>query len=205
MNIKIRAFFGKDIADWIDSMAKLRISEFKEFPYLYSGNMNIEKDYLSCYAKDEHGLFLIAFDGNKVIGVASGIPLAKSTETVPGALEIFNKNNVNTKDFYYFGEFIVCPQYRNKGIFSKLFFEECELVKKLGYKNACLMTVDREKDHPSKPLDYRNTDEIWAKFGFEKTNYRLTQQWPTIMPDGTVVNIQHSLSFWIKELNSNGE
>lgn len=200
MNIKIKAYFGKDIIQWIDQMAELRLSEFKEFPYLYSGSMAIEKNYLSCYAKEEHGLFLIAFDNEDIVGIASGIPLVKSSEVVPGALEIFHKNKIDTEYYYYFGEFIVRPEYRNKGIFSKLFFDECEIVKKLGYKSACLMTVDREYNHPQKPINYRNADEIWMEFGFAKTNYKLTQQWPTIMANGEIHDIKHSLTFWIKDI-----
>jgi hypothetical protein len=132
--------------------------------------------------------------------MASGIPLARSSEVIPGAIEIFKKDKINVIEYYYLGEFIVRHEYRNQGIFSRLFFEACEISKNLGYKNICLMTVDREDQHPLKPSAYRNTDELWKKLGFFKTNLKLIQEWPTIMVNNQINNKHHSLSFWIKDI-----
>lgn len=194
----IKLFHGQAISNWIEQAAKLRLSEFKEFPYLYVGNMDAERKYLTCYSQDSHSIFAIAFCNNEIAGITTGIPLINNAGVTTNMPEIFKKNGFNPQDYYYCGEFIVLPKYRGQGIAKQLFTAQSDYIKKCGYKSLFLMTVDREPNHPLKPKDYVSTDPLWEKLGFVKTHMKLQQSWPTMMPNGEVTNINNSLSFWIK-------
>ena len=173
MDFSIKIFYGKELLQWLDFIAQLRLTEFKEFPYLYIGNLDIEKKYLASYATDNRSVFTLAFHNDEIAGVLTGTPFVSDLEPVPGGPEIFKKHGLQPQDFYYYGEFIVIPKYRGHGITRKLFSQQTAYVKSLGYKSLCLMTVDREPKHPLKPKNYINTDPIWEKLGFSKTDMKI--------------------------------
>lgn len=198
--IDIKLFHGKEISNWIEAVANLRISEFKKFPYLYVGNIETETKYLTGYSQDDYSIFAIAFCNNEIVGITTGIPLLSTAGVTTDMPEIFKKNGIDPSDYYYCGEFIVLPQYRGRGIAKKLFTAQVNYAKQCGYKNLFLMTVDREENHPLKPHDYISTDSLWEKFGFVKTNMKLQQAWPTILADNNIVNADNVLSFWVKKL-----
>jgi GNAT superfamily N-acetyltransferase len=200
MKFETKVFRGKEILNWTEVAANFRLSEFKNFPYLYAGNMDIEIGYLNHYAEDERSIFVLVFCDNEIAGIATGISLSSIIDTFPGVIDEFKKNNVGYQDFYYCGEFIVVKKYRKLGITNILFLEEIQHMKACGYKKGCIITVDRENYHPLKPRDYEDTDGLWRKLGFTKTNIRTQIKWPTIMPNGSVADAENSLTLWTCEI-----
>lgn len=198
-NFRLEIFQGKEILQWIDVMAELRIREFREFPYLYVGNIENERKYLEAYANVTDSLFVLAFDGDVVAGISTGVPLGKAQEVLPGGAELLASHGLDVQTFYYYGEIIVAPAYRGRWLASKLFHEQAERVKQLGYSAACGMTVDRGLDHPLRPKDYRDEYLIGKKMGFVSTDIHIELEWPTLAIDGSVENLKHSLSFWMIE------
>ena len=196
----IKIFHGKELFPWIKVIADLRLTEFKNFPYLYVGDITIEEQYLTRYAENDHSILTVVYCDKEIAGISTGIPLVRTSKITADMLEIFEKSGINTDDYYYYGEFIVAPQFRNLGIAKKLFIKQSKIVKAWGFKNACLMTIDREAHHPLKPQHYISTDTLWQKFGFIKTAMKIKARWPTMMPDGKIVNTENTLSFWIAEL-----
>ena len=45
--MEIRLLHGAAIAPYIDDLARLRLSVFREFPYLYDGTPEYEADHLA--------------------------------------------------------------------------------------------------------------------------------------------------------------
>ncbi len=199
MNLKFKIYYDKEILPWIDTIATFRLTEFREFPYLYVGNLESEKKYLRSYSEIKGSALALAFSDEEVVAIATGTPLLSDVEAVPGAAEIFLQHGFVSKDFYYFGEFIVKPHFRHKGITKKLLSELTNYVKSLGYNNICIMTVDREINHPLKPVDYQDSANIWEKLGFIKTMMKIHIKWPTISLDNKVEMQDNSLSFWIRD------
>src|SRR5690606_27884953 len=93
-------FVGKNALPFIDDVARLRIEVFHEFPYLYDGNMDYERRYLSTYAEDPESLVVIAFDeeGN-VRGASTGVPMAHEE---PDFRRPFEQKGYDTESIFYF-------------------------------------------------------------------------------------------------------
>ncbi|NBO21620.1 MAG: GNAT family N-acetyltransferase, partial [Rhodobacteraceae bacterium] len=49
MTIALRALTGPAVAEVLDDVARLRIAVFRDWPYLYDGDLNYERRYLDSY------------------------------------------------------------------------------------------------------------------------------------------------------------
>ncbi len=45
-DFQLRQLHGQELGPWLDVLGKLRIRVFREFPYLYDGSLEYERDYL---------------------------------------------------------------------------------------------------------------------------------------------------------------
>ena len=96
--IEIKTFKGAEILSFIDDIGKLRIENFREYPYLYIGNLDDERGYLSAYANDSHALLAVAFHEEKIIGLSTGIPVYSKSSVVSDLKEkyLYSGHNVNS-------------------------------------------------------------------------------------------------------------
>ncbi|MFN6978503.1 MAG: GNAT family N-acetyltransferase, partial [Gemmobacter sp.] len=63
MTLDVRILTGAALDAAIDDVARLRIEVFRDFPYLYDGDMDYERGYAASY-RDSAGAILVgAFDG----------------------------------------------------------------------------------------------------------------------------------------------
>ena len=74
-DIRIQSFTGSQVEQYIPEVARLRIEVFREFPYLYDGNIEYEAKYLRTYTISPDSVIVIAFDADKVIGASTAVPL----------------------------------------------------------------------------------------------------------------------------------
>ncbi|QLF69104.1 GNAT family N-acetyltransferase [Peteryoungia desertarenae] len=196
MALTIQSFSGSDAAPFFDDLARLRTTVFRDFPYLYEGNPAYEQTYLSTYAKSEGSVFVIARDGDQVVGVATGTPMAGETEEVKRP---FLAAGLDPDQFFYFGESVLLPQYRGQGIGVKFFEGREAQARTLGLRYATFCSVERPADHPRRPADYQPLDTFWQKRGY--THYpalRTTFTWRDLDEN---VESPKPLSFWIRDLN----
>lgn len=200
MGLSIEILIGKDSNDYIEKISQLRIEAFKEYPYLYQGELAYEKQYVRGYTTDSKAMIAIAKLDGTIAGISSGIPLISESEIVSDAKKIFSAQKINISDYYYYGEIIILPEFRSQGNASKLYSAQDELIKSWGFKYACILTVVREEDHPLKPKDYKSPDKMWEHFGFFRNNLTTKHHWPTIQSDMSVVDIDNILEFWTKKL-----
>ena len=63
-NLSIQTVTGPSLSDYISEVARLRIKVFREFPYLYDGDLEYEKNYLRPYTECPDTVFVIASDGS---------------------------------------------------------------------------------------------------------------------------------------------
>ncbi len=82
MTVEIRSLSGIDAAPFFDDLSRLRITVFRAFPYLYDGSFDYEHTYLSTYAKAEGAVFVLAIDGDKIVGMSTGMPMMAETDEV---------------------------------------------------------------------------------------------------------------------------
>src|SRR5580704_8393417 len=78
--MKIQRFSGPDMLSFIPELARLRIEVFRDYPYLYDGNLDYEKKYLQTYVNCPDSVLVVVFDDDKVVGVSTAIPLKFETD-----------------------------------------------------------------------------------------------------------------------------
>src|SRR6218665_1170204 len=192
MRIELRT--GRDIAPFIDDMARLRISVFAAFPYLYEGTIEYEKDYLATYARSKDSLFVLPLDGEAVVGASTGIPMADETEAfkVPFVSAGFDPARI-----FYFGESVLMPAYRGQGIGVRFFEEREAHARRLGGIDLCAFcAVERSLDHPARPAGYEPLDAFWNRRGFRHhPQLRTSYVWRDI---GEADETAKPMSFWLK-------
>jgi len=194
--IAVETFIGAEVEPWLHAVAALRIAVFREWPYLYDGDFDYEAKYLATYAASAASLFVLAFDGDKLVGASTGIPLDHETSAFKQA---FFARSIPYGDVFYFGESVLLPEYRNRGIGHR-FFDERELhARRMG---SCAMTafcaVERDEGDPRRPPDYRGNELFWAKRGYQPQPDMFCRiNWREV---GAERETAHRLRYWLRPL-----
>ena len=186
-----RMAMSKRLAEW-------RVKYFREFPYLYEGNLEYENEYTSIYISDDHSGFFVAEDAEEMVGIISGVPLQNPFMTE--AATIFKDTGLDPSAFYYIGEIMVHSGYRGQGIARKLMQHQEQFALDKGYTGSCFMAVERADDDPLRPEHYRNPAWIWQEAGYQKTDIKSDFEYPTIQPNGEIQTVPNTMVFWVKNL-----
>jgi hypothetical protein len=190
--MEIEIFGGEKIKDVIDELGNFRITIFKEYPYLYDGNLDYERKYLSRYGNISDSILLLVRDKEGILGAATGIPLVNDE---PEFTEPFKDKNLD--EIFYIGELMIRKDNRSKGIGTLLLKNMLDLIDKNQFKTVCLYTVDRGNNHPLKPDFYQSPDSLWRKFGFEKHSSHIVYlSWRDL---GNVAETKKPMNVWIKD------
>ena len=190
--MEIEIFGGEKIKDVIDELGNFRITIFKEYPYLYDGNLDYERKYLSRYGNISDSILLLVRNKEGILGAATGIPLINDE---PEFTEPFKDKNLD--EIFYIGELMIRKDNRSKGIGTLLLKNMLDLIDKNQFKTVCLYTVYRGNNHPLKPDFYQSPDSLWRKFGFEKhSSYIVYFSWRDL---GNVVETEKPMNVWIKD------
>lgn len=189
----LKSYQGEEIRSIIAPLAHLRITVFREFPYLYDGTEAYEADYLARYAKQPHALVGLAWAGDQVVGATTAQPLACEMEAVQAP---FHQTQRPVANYLYFGESLVLAACRGMGLGHAFFDLREEHARRLGLSHTTFCAVDRPADHPLKPDAYRPNDAFWTKRGYVR-HPELTCQmtWQDI---DQPTELAHTLTFWIK-------
>jgi GNAT superfamily N-acetyltransferase len=195
MAIRIESYTGDNALPYLEDLARLRIEVFREWPYLYDGNLAYERDYLTTFAGAEDSVIVIAFDGEEVVGASTGLPIIYET---PGLKRPFEERGYGLERIFYFSESVLRKSYRGRGI-GKAFFREREAwVRQLGkYDWITFCGVVRPQNHPRRPEDYRPLDGFWRKQGYRPTGMTCHIRWRDLDEEE---ESEKPLRFWIKKL-----
>ncbi|WP_432343629.1 GNAT family N-acetyltransferase [Shinella yambaruensis] len=193
--MQIKIVHGTAVTPHIVDLARLRIEVFRAFPYLYEGSEDYEASYLATYAQSPESLFVLALDGERIVGASTGVPMTDASQVfrVP-----FVAAGIDPAKVFYFGESVLLSAYRGRG-FGVRFFEEREAyARRLGRFDWCAFcAVDRPADHPLRPADYVPLDEFWGKRGYERrADLRTLLAWQDI---GEAEETEKSMTFWLKD------
>ncbi len=192
MTIEVRTLAGADMLAHLDALARLRIAVFAAYPYLYDGNEEYEAGYLRHFAQEPGSVLVGAFDGDHLIGAATASPMAAQPEDVRGPLE---ERGFQIGQIYYFGESVLLPEYRGRGIGHAFFNHREAAARSAGAAHAAFASVDRPADHPSKPESYRPLDEFWQRRGYRRLPGVQARMW--WKDHGEAEESEHSLTFWV--------
>lgn len=193
----IGLFRGPEITPWLDDVARLRVAVFRDWPYLYEGDLAYESDYLAAYAASSESLFVLAMENGQVVGASTGLPLADDTEAFR---QPFLDSDFDPEDVFYFGESVLLPAYRGRGI-GHAFFDHREAhARALGrFAWTAFCAVDRDDNDPRRPADHRGNEMFWGKRGYERrTGMTMRLRWDEIGQGET----DHTLTFWLRPLET---
>ncbi len=166
MEIEYKAFQGKAIESQFDALAALRITVFRDYPYLYEGDVAYEQEYLKTYSNAESALMFGAFYRNSLVGATTCIPLEDETEDVK---KPFRDAGMRLSEIFYFGESILLSEFRGLGIGNKFFDAREAHAAGFGtFHSTCFCAVQRPEDHPLRPDGYQPLDGFWIKRGYRK-------------------------------------
>lgn len=162
-SVEIRPVSGIAVEPWLDELAGLRIRVFRDYPYLYDGDPDYERRYLDRYARSDRSLFVLALEYNRVVGVASALPLEDADEEF---LVPFQQRGPSPEQVYYFGESVLLPEYRGQGIGHR-FFDLRELyASDFGFSTTAFCSVVRATDDPRQPRGYTGLESFWRGRGY---------------------------------------
>lgn len=193
--IETRGLRGAELEEALDDVARLRIEVFRAFPYLYDGDLAYERDYLQSY-RDSAGAVLVgAFDAGRLIGAATGTPLADHAEDFAAA---FEGTGIDLGEVFYCAESVLLPEYRGQGI-GHAFFDLREAhARGLGFVKCAFCGVVRPEDHPLRPEGYAPLDPFWRKRGYAPLSGVVAHfSWKDVDRD---CETEKPLQFWMREI-----
>ncbi len=165
-NIRVERRSGAALIPYIPDLARLRIEVFRDFPYLYDGDLDYEKKYLQTYIDKPDSVMVLALDGDRVVGASTALPMRDETKELQRP---FTEHGYDLNEVFYCSESVLDKNYRGKGIGVR-FFEEREAHAEAlgGFKFITFCCVERPADHPRRPADYVPLDAFWNKRGYFK-------------------------------------
>ncbi|WP_416881459.1 GNAT family N-acetyltransferase [Marivita sp.] len=161
--MRIEALTGEALDAALDDVAGLRIRVFRDWPYLYDGDLDYERGYLETYRTSDAAILVGAFDGTRLVGAATGTPMADHADDFAAA---FDGTGLALNDIFYCAESVLLPEYRGRGVGHRFFDLREAHGRGLGAKVSAFCGVVRPLDHPLRPDGYRPLDGFWRKRGY---------------------------------------
>ncbi|MEX0340521.1 MAG: GNAT family N-acetyltransferase [Arenibacterium sp.] len=193
--IDVRVLTGQPLEAVLDDVAALRISVFRAFPYLYDGDLEYERQYLESYRQSDKAILVGAFDGTRLIGAATGAPLADHADEFGDA---FQGTGLPPEKIFYCAESVLLQNYRGRGIGHQFFNHREAHARGLGFSHVAFCAVIRPDDHPAKPFSYRALDGFWRGRGYAPLDGIKAQfPWRDV---GDVIETEKPMQFWMRAL-----
>jgi GNAT superfamily N-acetyltransferase len=180
MTVAVRRLEGESLGAALEDVARLRIAVFRDWPYLYDGDLDYERQYLQVY-RDSPGAILVgAFDGPRLVGASTGAP------------------GIPLEEIFYCAESVLLPAYRGQGLGHRFFDLREAHARALGRRHAAFCSVIRPETHPARPPDARKNDAFWRKRGYAPLPGAIAQfSWKDL---GEAEETRKPLQFWMRAL-----
>lgn len=192
----LTAHTGSAIHPHIPHLADLRISVFREYPYLYDGTAEYEAQYLAGFAESPGAVLVTACCRGKIVGASTALPMSHADEEFR---QPFTEAGWEVSTVFYFGESVLLPEYRGHGIGHAFFdLREAHAATQANVTHFAFCAVERPAGHPLRPAGYRPLDAFWTKRGYGKRPDIVARfPWKDIdQPEET----EKPLVFWVREL-----
>ena len=183
---------GEAVAPHVAALSRLRGEVFAAWPYLYDGAEGEEKRYLHHYARSPGAAIVLALAGDEAVGAATCQPM---TEALPAVRHA----GLDPETHCYFGESVLLPAYRGRGVGMAFFAAREAHARALGLSNAAFCVVVRNPNDPRRPAGYVPLDGFWQRRGYtHRPEISAIMRWPEPGDGGR--ETPHSLAFWTRAL-----
>ncbi|MDX2158320.1 MAG: GNAT family N-acetyltransferase [Hyphomicrobiaceae bacterium] len=165
MSVRIEPLTGPALQSALGDLARLRIEVFREWPYLYDGSYDYERDYIAGFAASPGALIVAAIDDDRIVGAATATHMGGHADDFARPLEV---HGYDLSRICYFGESVLLPVYRGRGL-GHAFFDRREAHARADgrFTHTTFCAVVRPDHHELKPAAYRPLDGFWRKRGYE--------------------------------------
>jgi len=193
--IAVERLTGAALEAALPDVARLRIAVFRDYPYLYDGDAEYEERYLQVYRDSDAAILVGAYDGDTLVGAATGTPMEDHAADFGAALA---GCGVPLERIFYCAESVLLPAYRGRGIGHRFFDLREDHARALGRTHAAFCGVVRPEDHPARPAEYRPLDAFWRKRGYAPVEGAIAHfRWKEL---GEAEESDHALQFWMRAL-----
>ena len=194
--VAVRSCNGPDVGPFLPDLARLRTTVFRAYPYLYDGDDAYEREYLETYARSPESLFVLASDGDRIVGASTGVPLAHEVDAFRRP---FLETGFDVAKVFYFGESVLLPEYRGHGLGHRFFDEREGYARRLRrFDWTAFCAVVRADDDPRRPPGHRPLDAFWTRRGYTRHDeLRARLEWKEL---GKYAPVDHELAFWLRRL-----
>ena len=193
--VTIDEFRGDAIRTHLPALASLRVSVFREWPYLYEGVVDYESRYLETYAACPRALLVLARDGDTIVGAATSLPMADETADIQAP---FLAAGFPIGGIYYFGESVLLPDWRGRGIGAEFIRRREDEAVRGGFRQAAFCAVERPSNDPRQPAAYVPLHAFWGRRGFVRCpDLATTFSWKEIDESA---ESPKPMVFWMKQL-----
>ncbi|WP_233192843.1 GNAT family N-acetyltransferase [Acidimangrovimonas sediminis] len=190
-----RALTGATLGDVLDDVARLRIAVFRDWPYLYDGDLDYERGYLASYRDSRDAIVVGAFDGARAVGVATGTPMEDHATDFAAP---FAATGIALDQIFYCAESVLLPAYRGQGVGHRFFDLREAHARALGRRYVAFCSVQRPADHPLRPAAARTNDAFWRGRGYAPLEGVVARfRWKDV---DRVDETEKALQFWMRRL-----
>ena len=193
--IIVRAMERDERVARLPDLARLRIAVFRDWPYLYDGDLAYEEAYLRDFLADPASVVIAAMSDDRLVGAATAAPLANHHAEFA---EPFEKAGMAPHDWFYLAESVLLPEARGLGIGHAFFDERERAALSRGFTQATFCAVVRPDDHPGRPAEARDLAPFWRKRGYI--------HWPDLVANfswrdiGEANETAKPMQFWARTL-----
>jgi len=193
--IAVERLTGAALEAALADVARLRIAVFRAYPYIYDGDAEYEERYLQVYRDSDAAILVGAYDGDTLVGAATGTPMEDHAADFGAALA---GCGVPLERIFYCAESVLLPEYRGRGIGHRFFDLREDHARALGRTHAAFCGVVRPEEHPARPAGYRPLDPFWRKRGYAPVEGAIAHfRWKEV---GEAEESDHALQFWMRAL-----
>lgn len=195
IHLTFETLSGPALHPLLPALARLRMTVFRAWPYLYAGDAAHEHDYLRTYAESPGAAVVFCRDGDAVVGAATCQPMLQSHAPIPAA---FRAAGLDPARFCYFGESVLLPAYRGRGAGVRFFTDREAQARALSLPETAFCAVLRDPADPRCPAGHTPLDAFWRNRGYvQRSDLMVRLDWKE---DEQTTEITHDLVFWTKSL-----
>jgi len=161
--VTVRALTGAELEAALDELAQLRIAVFRDWPYLYDGTLEYEREYLRTYRDSPGALLVAAFAGGRLVGASTSTPMEDHAEAFAEPLKAIG---LPVETILYGAESVLLPEFRGQGLGHRFFDLREDHARKLGRSHVAFCSVVRPENHSMRPASFRTNDAFWMGRGY---------------------------------------